>query len=71
MRARTPADFLRDIDVRNRAAADYDQFATDLAELAEEMAEAGAALIARELRRMGYIAARASWAEHMDPEPRS
>jgi hypothetical protein len=66
---RSPADFLRDIRIRNEAAARYDEFAEDLTRLAVEMAEVGADTIAHQCEQFAYIAWRASQAEHMDPEP--
>lgn len=67
--AKTPAQLLREIDIRNRAARLYDQAAEELAELGDEFVVAGAFTMAQECYQLAYIAARASHAEHTDPEP--
>lgn len=66
---RTPADFLRDRLVRDEAVRRYDGFAEDMAELGAELAGVGATVMARECLEFAFIAARASQAEHLDPEP--
>jgi hypothetical protein len=66
---RSPADFLRDIRIRNEAAARYDGFAEDLSRLGDEMATVGAGVIADQCRQFAYVAWRAAQAEHLDPDP--
>jgi hypothetical protein len=66
---RSPADFLRDIRVRNEAAANYERFAKNQAELAFDLDEAGAEKWSEECAHFAYIAWRASRAEHLDPGP--